>query len=432
MMLALDGAERRLLPPMIAVPMLWLAVIAQPMVWSLVSFAAHDLAQAAIPGFSPTLGAIHALTIGMILPVVLVTAMQILCVIMLRSPPPSWRLAIQMILLALGGIGVVTAAMSGSMALFTIATALTAAAVILFGLELLRLVAGSLGGNLSDTRLALGIAITALFAFGTLAAILGLDTTVGRLADRVSLAHVHAVLAAYGFMGFLAIGLGLALIPMLAIAQPPAEGKARGNIALAAGALAITVAGLLWPNQEMVAAGALTGLAAAIWHIRMMEAVLAKRMRRNLGREFQLIRFGWAALVASLVLGFAIAMDLVPASPGLRILGVLLLVGWLLSFVTGILQRILPFLASMHVMSLRGKAVSPTSLAVALPLRLHFGLHLFAVAILVAGMALGHAGLVAIAGLAGTAGGLCFAAFAVSVLLKTNAALTKPNSPQRR
>ena len=73
-----------------------------------------------------------------------------------------------------------------------------------------------------------------------------------------------------------------------------------------------------------------------------MERSLRARLRSPLGPAFVLIRASWACLIASLALaalGF----------PGGTLLFALLLVpGWLLTFLLGVMQRIVPFLASVH------------------------------------------------------------------------------------
>ena len=61
-------------------------------------------------------------------------------------------------------------------------------------------------------------------------------------------------------------------------------------------------------------------------------------MRRELGRSFRLVRIAWALLVASLVAALAVALD-VPFPGGATLFGLLVVAGWLLTFLLGILQR---------------------------------------------------------------------------------------------
>jgi hypothetical protein len=60
-----------------------------------------------------------------------------------------------------------------------------------------------------------------------------------------------------------------------------------------------------------------------------------------------LIRASWLLLPTTLLVGFA-ALHGYAGVNGPTLFGFLLIGGWLLTFLLGVLQRILPFLASMH------------------------------------------------------------------------------------
>ncbi len=62
--------------------------------------------------------------------------------------------------------------------------------------------------------------------------------------------------------------------------------------------------------------------------------------------------------------------------------GITLIGGWLLTFLLGILQRIVPFLASMHKPPGKGPPRTPSSLTDDRPLAVHFWCHLAALALL--------------------------------------------------
>ena len=81
-----------------------------------------------------------------------------------------------------------------------------------------------------------------------------------------------------------------------------------------------------------------------------MYRVLATGMRKNLGLSFVLVRVAWIMLPITLLVGLA-ALYGIAGDNGATLFGFLLLFGWLLTFLLGILQRILPFLASMFVVS---------------------------------------------------------------------------------
>ena len=108
-------------------------------------------------------------------------------------------------------------------------------------------------------------------------------------------------------------------------------------------------------------------------------------MRRHLGRSFTLVRIAWAALVASLVVALAVVHD-APVDGIATQFGLVLIGGWLLTFLLAILQRIVPFLASMHAAQAktRGSGLPPTpsALTAERPLAIHFACHLAALALL--------------------------------------------------
>ena len=85
------------------------------------------------------------------------------------------------------------------------------------------------------------------------------------------------------------------------------------------------------------------------------------------------------SLIAALGVVLDVSFDGMDALFGLLLIG-----GWLLSFVVGILQRIAPFLASMHTTPGRHKPPTPSSLTAKRPLAIHFGCHRAALALLAA------------------------------------------------
>jgi len=98
---------------------------------------------------------------------------------------------------------------------------------------------------------------------------------------------------------------------------------------------------------------------------------------------------------------------------------VLLVPGWLLTFLLGVLQRIVPFLASVHAGS---RAPLASALSPQAPLAAHRVLHFAALAGLLAGVALDASWLVQAAAAAGLAGALAFAAFFAGVLSRLKSA----------
>ena len=154
--------------------------------------------------------------------------------------------------------------------------------------------------------------------------------------------------------------------------------------------------------------------AAIALHLRMMRAALRGGMRRELGRSFTLVRIAWGGLLASLLLALALVLD--APVPRLGALFGLCLIGvWLLSFVLGILQRILPFLAAMHGGSGR-RARTPSALTHDGALRVHFVCHLVALGLLALAIGADLAWLALAAAAVGGLGAIAFGVFYVVLL----------------
>jgi hypothetical protein len=156
------------------------------------------------------------------------------------------------------------------------------------------------------------------------------------------------------------------------------------------------------------------GLAAVAVHLRLMAVALKTGMRRHLGRSFTLVRIAWAALVASLVVALAVVHD-APLGGMATQFALVVIGGWLLTFALAILQRIVPFLASMHAaqMTRGGRSLPPTpsALTAERPLAIHFACHLAALALLAVAIAADNAAAVRFAAAMGTVGALAFGVF---------------------
>jgi hypothetical protein len=227
---------------------------------------------------------------------------------------------------------------------------------------------------------------------------------------------LHVPFAAYGFMGMLALGLSYILVPMFALSRPPDERFALVSCALACAALAaVAVAAFGIAVVALRVAAIAAGVVAVALHLRLMLAALAKGMRRDLGPSFRLVRIGWAMLAASLVAALCVALD-VPFAGMPTLFGLLLIAGWLLTFLLGILQRIVPFLASMHASRGKHRPPTPSSLAAGPALRIHYLCHMSALAVLTAAILLDSAWFARIGALIGLVGSMAFLAFFVQVV----------------
>jgi len=285
-----------------------------------------------------------------------------------------------------------------------------------------------LARNLAGAR---GMPVVVAHGWAALACLVALAATglalVARFEHGIALDHgafrsAHLVLAAYGFMGLLAFGLSGFLLPMLAVAPPPPARYAYAALAAAIGAIALAATGF-------VLAGAALGLAGALLHVFSMERALRRRLRSPLGPAFLLVRVSWGCLLASLVL--VLLMERGLALPRAHLVfGVLLVPGWLLTFLLGVLQRIVPFLASVHASK---SAIGTPLISAMTPTRLlgaQRALHLAALAGLLAAALSGEAWLAHAGAAAGLGGAVAFASFFVFVLTKVrNHGIQPPHQP---
>jgi hypothetical protein len=288
-----------------------------------------------------------------------------------------------------------------------------------------------------NLRGARGMPGVVLHGWGTVAALLLLVASAAALValwngvlplpglSRDSLRALHAAAGVLGVMGLLVLGLSTILLPMFALASVPEEREQLRCGAAAIAALALLAVAAWLPAADGVGlelrwtALAVATLALA-QHVRSMRSLLARGLRGDLGRCGTLLRVGWAC--AALALLFA-ALGLVRADAGAdepwSALALLAAVGgWLLSTLFGVLQRILPFLASMHAARSAGRRPpTPSALALDAPLALHAWAH--GAALLLLGVAIvTHSPLWLLAAAAcGFAGALAFLVF-FAVLLQ--------------
>lgn len=244
--------------------------------------------------------------------------------------------------------------------------------------------------------------------------------------DRSSALALHLAFAAYGFMGLLSLGMSYILVPMFALSATPNERNSIASCLLAAAALVL--AGLaafgVAPQALRVLAIAVGGLAVAL-HLLLMRKALRSGMRRMSGASFMLVRVGWASLAGSLVVGLAVVLD-APLAGLPTLFGLMLVGGWLLSFLLGILRRILPFLASMHVPRGSKRPPTPASLSAELPLFIHFHCHLVALGGLALAVLADSGLLAALAAFIGVVGAAAFGAFFVILVRRMRAAVSPP------
>ncbi len=409
----LAGAKGRLLPPSIPFRFFAAAALFHVALW-IVLIRDADQVISFRGGLSPALAALHLLVLGVLTTTAIGAAAQLLPVATRRALAAFWLVKLVFWLFVPGLV-----LLTGAMYLGHIALLITGAAISTAGLLLF---AGLLADNL---RRAGSLPVIAAYGWAALAALLvvaalgfalSADFAAGFLPNHLALAHVHLILGAFGFMGLLVLGFSHILIPMFALAPAPHRRPAFAGFAAAAGATAIGACGAWIESRDVMTVAACVGLVAAGVHLALMRRVLATGMRKRLGLSFILVRAAWVALPLTLAVGLAAIHELAGRN-GPALFGLLLLGGWLLTFLLGILQRILPFLASMHVAPVAGEGLPQLSqLGTTMPLKVHAICHGAALAGLTFAILFNAGNVARVAGTIGLLGALSFALFATDVL----------------
>ncbi len=407
----LIGAPSRLLPPWLPFRFFLTAVIAHVAFWFMLALAADDLADfAGGPGM--VLGALHMLTLGVLVSTVMGAASQLTPVAVGLSHFSvlplhlSWWLHVTGVLLLIHGM------LGGDAWTMAAGGALEAAALLAFAV--------ALGDLLRRTNLLL---VPVRFAWLSLISLAGLlvlglalilDFQGGFLADRPAISVAHLVLAAPGFMGLLVLGFSNILVPMFALSGSPPAPSAHTSLILAPAAILLALGGILADLPWLTALGAACGLAAVAAHLHGMAWCLRNGQRKRLGVSFWLIKGAWVWLALIPVLGGLLALGLL-GDRGPALFAFALLVGWLLTFLGGMLQRIVPFLAGMNMAGKKVKAPRLSQLADQRLLPAHAWCHAAAIVAVGGGIAAGQPRIILGGALAGAAGALALAWYVISV-----------------
>lgn len=400
-------ARSRLLPMSLPFRFFGAAAAFQVTAWALLLASWREILDFA-GGLGPVFAALHLVTLGVLAMAAIGASLQLLPVATRQPVRALWAIRLAWWLLVPG-----VAAFAGAAALYRAdligpGAMAALAALGIYGVLLFRNLHGARG---MKTVVMYGwMALACLAALGLTGLALVARYEHGLALDHSAFRTAHLALATYGFMGLLSAGLAGFLLPMLCVA--PAV-PARAAYCVLAGALA----GIALASVGFVATGAALGLAAAATHVVAMERSLRRRLRGPLGAWFVMVRASWACLLFSLLVAMAIALG-APLPRVELLFGVLLVPGWLLTFLLGVMQRIVPFLASVHASTAGGGAPLASSMTPTGLLAAHCALHLAALALLVAAVIAGSASLAAAGATAGLAAALGFAAFLAYVVMK--------------
>ncbi len=411
-------SRSRLLPMSLPFRYFGAAVAFHALAWGLLLFSWKDL-PAFETGLGPVFAALHSVTLGVLAMTAIGATLQLLPVATRQPVRALWAVKLVWWLLAPGTL--VFAAGAALYQPHVLGLGATAV-VVAFSLYVILLARNLIGAR--------GMQVVVAHGWAALACLVALAATgfalVGRYEhgwslDPALVRNAHLVLATYGFMGLLSFGLSSFLLPMLSVAPPPRAGITRA-------VLGVSVVAILAAALGHVLPATLLGLAAVAGHVFAMERSLRARLRQPLGPAFLLVRVSWGCLAGSLALALLMALELAPPRAPL-LFGLLLVPGWLLTFLLAVLQRIVPFLASVHASSsTRGTPVI-SALTPARVLAAHRWLHLSALALLIASAITAQPWLCLAGTAAGLSGALAFAGFFAFVLMKAHHGIPPPHQP---
>lgn len=393
-------ARSRLLPMSLPFRYFGAAAAFQIAAWAMLFFSSGELL-AFEGGLGPIFSALHLLTLGVLAMTAIGASLQLLPVATRQPVRALWAVKLLWWLLVPGIVAFGAGAAAYRPDLMGPGAMIVVASLAIYSVLLWKNLAGARGMR--------GVVMHGWAALACLAALAATGIALvaryehGFALDHAAVRGAHLVFAAYGFMGLLAVGLSNFLLPMLAVAPPPPARLSSLVLGLSAGAIILGALGF-------IAAGALLGLAAAITHVALLERSLRGRLRAPLGPAFLMVRVSWACLLASL------ALAALGFPGGTLLFGLLLVPGWLLTFLLGVMQRIVPFLASVHAsITARGSPLISAMTPVRM-LALHRVLHLGALALLLGAALSGNTTLAKLGAGAGLAASVLFAAFYAYVL----------------
>jgi len=408
----LASAKSRLLPASVPFRFFAAAGVLHVALWIALILAADEFTKFG-GGVGQSLAAVHILTVGVMVMTAAGASAQLLPVATSRPLAAVAPIRIVFWLLAPGALVLV-----GGMDFGHVGAMVGGAAACVLGLLLF---AGLFADNL---RRSASMPLVQAFGWGAFVALvlllalgfaLALDNRLGFLADHQGLALVHMILGAFGFMGLLALGFSHVLVPMFALASAPKGRIAWAGCALATATVFVAAVGAFLGSALALSAACALGVAAVAVHLHLMRMTLKKGMRKRLGMSFMLVKISWAMLALTPIVGLA-AVNGWAGQGGPTLFGLVALGGWLMTFLFAILQRIAPFLASMHVTRASGGPVLLSDLGASAPLTVHAWCHPCALAGLAAAILLDVPTLAAVSSAIGLAGSLAFLAFIVGIL----------------
>jgi hypothetical protein len=186
--------------------------------------------------------------------------------------------------------------------------------------------------------------------------------------DRLGAIAAHFHLAAFGFAGLTAVGVGSRMLPMFLVAGQAPDWPARWIGPVTTAGLLVLATGLMLDAPVAIWAGAVFGMAGAALFLTLVAGYFRHRLVRRLEPAFGHVAAGF--LFLTLAIGTGVAQLLLPgfSARGWVVYAELTLLGWLVVFITGIWYRLLAFFIRLHFHGRDGRKARPTAELISRPI----------------------------------------------------------------
>ncbi len=308
-----------------------------------------------------TLAVTHAFTLGYIAMAMLGALFQMLPVVMGASFPRAERASLLVYLLFTAGtLCLVFAFLMHKAVLFAAAIVILVPVLVLFGLGVLVVIGRT--GNVGATARGVQLAAVGLIVTAALGGYLGSGYAFEGLAPGRSATDYHAAWGLVGWIFVLIIAISGQVIPMF-LATPPYP--RRFNRGMAYLSILFLCIGSLVPSQGVRE----VCVAAVIVLMTVYAVVTLKLLQKRRRKRFDITnwfwRFGQGCLVAGgAVIAYGYSARTFAGQDGAMLAGLLLLAGFAVSLINGMLYKIVPFLVwlNLRMPVLRGEIEAGTRL----------------------------------------------------------------------
>jgi hypothetical protein len=296
------------------------------------------------------IGLTHLFTLGFMTVIMLGALFQLLPVLSGERIPGGTPLAFAVHLLMVAGVLCLSAGFVFSeYFLLGVAVALLAMALVGFTVAIGSKLATNIAGG--DSILAMRLAVAALLVTIGLGCYRAL-AYLYPLASTLNLTMLHVSWALLGWVLILIMGISFQVIPMFQVTPDYPPGMTRfippviftGLLLLAFVQAPVAVAGVAIVIGVMV-------LVYAVFSLHLLQ----HRKRRLMDVSVRFWQLGLSCLILAVLLFWLVSLlpdvagSAMDSSRGLMLVGVLMVLGFACSIIMGMLQKIVPFLAFLHL-----------------------------------------------------------------------------------